>query len=556
MIHARIALLVAGVGLVGGCIHPQGEQSARSERPRLFDGLGRHHRAVTTASREAQQYFDQGLVWVLAFNHDEAIRSFSEAARLDPGCAMAWWGIALAHGPHINNVSMTPESSAAAWHALQECKAREAGGTPVEHALIDALSRRYASPAPADRRPLDEAYAAAMREVHRAHPDDADAATLFAESMMILRPWDLWKGDGTPHPGTTEIISTLEVALRLVPDHPGANHLYIHALEASPRPEQALAAADRLCDLVPASGHLVHMPSHIYSRTGRWQEAAGQNIRAVAADRRYRERSPRQGFYRIYMAHNHHFLAFACMMSGRSRQALEAARDMLDSIPPEAIREQGAFLDPVMGLPLEVMMRFGRWEEILRQPAPPAGLPISRALFHWVRGIAFAARGEVDAAVGEEEKFLRMAADIPPKTLFGNNTTGQVFGIARHILAGEIAYRRDRLETALEELRAAVALEDELIYNDPPDWIQPARHTLGAILLAARRHGEAERVYREDLARWPENGWSLAGLTRSLRGRGAAAEADEVERRFRRAWSAADLRIGTSCLCVREQESP
>lgn len=516
----------------------------------LYSGMGDHHREVTTSAAMAQRYFDQGLVWAYAFNHDEAIRSFQAAAQADPDCAMAWWGIALSNGPHINNPVVPPDRAKAAWEALQKAVALKDKTTPTERGLIDALSSRYADPQPADRKPLDRAYAEAMRDVWSAHGHDADVGTLYAEAMMDLRPWDLWTPDGKPQPGTEQILAVLEQVLRLDSDHPGANHLYIHATESSPHPERADAAADRLRDLVPASGHLVHMPSHIDVLAGRWAQAAGQNERAIEIDRQYRQISPKQGFYNIYMAHNHHMLSFASMMEGRSAVAIRAAREMVAGVPEVYLQREPAVMDPYMGAAYDALKRFGRWDEMLREPAPPSFLPITTAMWRFSRGLALAAKGEVEPAEREQAAFRQASASVPEDALMAINPAKHVLQIAEHMLAGEIALSRGQIDESVEQLRQAVALEDKLLYMEPPVWVQPVRHTLGAVLLSAGLHQEAETVYREDLAECPNNGWSLYGLSRCLRARNATEEAEAVEARFRESWSRADTPIASSCLCV------
>ena len=552
--HARgmnllIILVLAGPAL--GLTRPAEPGEARAEPPaQLFDGMGTHHRPITTASPQAQRYFDQGLIWAFAFNHDEAIRSFRQAARLDPDCAMAWWGVALCSGPHINNPAMSSDYSQLAWDALQRALERRAKASPVEQALIDALSKRYANPPPEDRRPLDEAYAAAMRKVWHAHRGDADVGVLFAESLMNLQPWDLWTLDGKPKGNTTEILSVLEAVLATAPEHPGACHLYIHAVEAGPHPEKGIAAADRLRDAVPIAGHLVHMPSHIDVQVGRWAQASDQNRKAIEADRRYRALSPRHGFYHVYMAHNHHFLAFASMMEGRSEEALKAARDMIAGVPAEFIREQPALIDPYLMIELDVLKRFGRWEDVLNYPRPSANLSISTAFWHYARGIAYAAQRNVSAAEEEQKAFRAAVKKVPSDAIMAINPAHKVLSIADYVLAGEIALARGETDKSVAALREAVRIEDDLLYMEPPDWIQPARHTLGAVLVAADRFAEAEKVYREDLQRWPENGWSLHGLATCLRAQKANAEAEKVEARFSKTWARADVKIGSSCLCV------
>jgi tetratricopeptide (TPR) repeat protein len=516
----------------------------------LFEGMGDHHRKVTTSSPEAQRYFDQGLIWAYAFNHDEAIRSFGAAAELDPDCAMAWWGIALCNGPHINNPVVPPERAAAAWDALQKAVALKDSATPTERDLIDALSKRYADPQPEDRRPLDEAYADAMAKVWESHPRDPDVGTLYAEAMMDLRPWDLYTQDRRPQPGTDHIVSVLETVIRMDPNNPGAHHLYIHAIEPSQHADKANASADRLRELVSASGHLVHMPSHIDVLTGRWALAATQNERAIEADRAYRSISPKQGFYRLYMAHNHHMLSFASMMEGRSEVAIRSGREVVKGVPADYLRENAALMDPYMGAVYDALKRFGRWDDILAEPAPPSILPITTAMWRMNRAVAYAAKSDIANAEREQVAFREAVKNVPEDALMAINSAHHVLQIAEHFTAGEIAFRRGDLDESLAELRKAIELEDQLRYMEPPEWVQPVRHTLGAFLLSAKRYEEAEKAYREDLAKWPENGWSLYGLSRCLRARGANAEAEEVESRFRKTTARADAKIGSSCLCV------
>lgn len=516
---------------------------------RLLEGMGPHRRAVTTDSALAQRYFDQGLTLAYAFNHDEAIRSFAEAARLDPSCAMAWWGVALCHGPHINNPAMPAERVSAAWAALEKAREASGGASAVERELIEALGARYSPDASADRAALDRAYAEAMRGVWRRHPEDPDVGVLFAESLMDLRPWDLWGPGGEPRPETPEVIDTLQRVLAMQPTNPGANHLLVHAAEASPRPELADGAAERLRTLCPGLGHLVHMPAHIDVRLGRWQKAADQNRAAIGADGAYTRVVPRQEFYRLYMAHNHHFLSYASMMEGRSEDALSAAREMLAGVPAEFVKHNGAMLDPYAAIEIEALMRFGRWEEVLALAEPAAELPITRAKWRFARAVSLGALGRLEEARRERELFVEAAGALPEGAMMAINPAKDTMAVARRMLDGELAYRSGDIETAVRELREAVEIEDRLRYMEPPDWIQPVRHTLGAVLLDAGRVEEAEAVYREDLARLPENGWSLYGLAECLEAR-SSAEEGAVRERFARAWSRADTSIGASCLCV------
>jgi tetratricopeptide (TPR) repeat protein len=515
-----------------------------------FAGTGPHARKITTASSEAQAWFDQGLAFLHAFNHDEAIRSFERAAQADPACAMAPWGVALANGPHINNPAVDEAHAKAASKALARAKELSAGASPVERDLIDALAKRHADPQPADRGPLDQAFADAMRALWRKHPKDADLGAWTAEALMDLHPWDLWQPDGKPQPWTGEIVQALESVLALEPAHPLGLHLYIHAVEASPEPGKADAAADRLRDLCPGLGHLVHMPSHIDVRRGRWGEAVASNDRAIAADAAYLRRAHPPGFYRLYMAHNRHMLAFASMMRGDSRRATESLRAMFAEIPDGWLKENAALVDGFLASPYEVHLRFGRWEAMLAEPEPAESFPLARALRLFARGVAQAALGRADAARVEQKAFLEAKKRVPKDAAFGNNAATDLLGVAEPMLDGEILYREGKAEEAFLALTEAVRREDALRYDEPPDWIQPVRHSLGAALMKSGRAAAAERVYREDLARWPGNGWSLYGLARSLREQGKPAEAADAERAFRAAWSTADVAITSSCLCL------
>jgi tetratricopeptide (TPR) repeat protein len=530
---------------------PQAEGAGDSAAPSgfLYSDLGRHHRAITTTSKDAQRYFDQGLVLAFAFNHDEAIRSFKEATKHDPSCAMAWWGIALANGPHINNPSLDPDHAHAAWEALEIARGFAKTGNDTERALIDALSHRYAADPASDRSPLDAGYADAMRAVWHAHPKDADVGALFAESMMDLRPWDLWTKEKKPQPGTEEIMATLEAVLALDSEHPGANHLYIHTMEASPHPEKALAAADRLRTLVPDAGHLVHMPAHIDLRLGHYAQASQMNERAIEVDTRHRALVPKEGFYHVYMAHNAQFLTYSSMMEGRSRRALEAANMMVAGVPQAFIEQMGPIIDGYMPIALHTFVRFGRWDDVLAVPEFSPGLPISNAMRHYARGVAFAATNRVSESVRERDELAQAIDKVDPHGVVGNSSAHAVLAVAARMLGGEIAFREGKLADSFAMLREAAALEDGLRYDEPPDWMMHARHALGAALLQAHELEDAERVFREDLAIHPENGWALFGLARALELRGATAEAREVKARFDKAWSRADVELKSPCFC-------
>jgi tetratricopeptide (TPR) repeat protein len=518
----------------------------------LFDNLGSFHREVSTRSIQAQQYFDQGLTLYFGFNHEEAIRSFEQASLLDPECPMAPWGKALALGPNINNPAMDEAASQAAYEAVQRAIELTDNASSAERDLIEALAVRYASPPPEDRSALDAAYADAMRTVWRSHPRDADVGALFAESMMDLRPWDLWTGDGVAQPGTEEIITTLEAVLELAPDHPGANHFYIHAVEASPEPGLGKAAADRLRDLVPGAGHLVHMPSHIDIRTGDYRAAAVANQRAIVADLGYVERVGRHGFYTLYRAHNYHFLAYAAMFEAQREVALRAAREMIDEVPPELVREFPEFLDGFLVAPIHVMVRFGMWQELLEEPAPPSDLPVSTAMWHYGRSVALSSLGRVEESEQEFSALENAIAEVPESYYIGNNTAQVVLEVARPMAEGELEYRRGNYERAFELLREAVRRDDGLRYDEPRGWMQPVRHSLGALLLEQGRVEEAEAVYREDLRINPNNGWALLGLAECLHRSGRHDEAEATDQLVRTAWARSDTNPRVSCFCRTE----
>lgn len=515
--------------------------------------IGHLHRPITTKSPEAQRYFDQGLALLFSFDHDNATRSFQEAARLDPECAMAWWGVALASGPHINFPMVPPDRVALAAAALAQAARHSARATPVEQALIAAQGKRFADPQPAERKPLDLAYANAMREVWKKFPQDADAGALFAEAMMNLRPWDLWQADGAPQPGTAEIVATLAAVRKIAPRHPFALHLSIHALEASPAPAQAADAADQLRDLQPGLGHMVHMPSHIDVLLGQWEKAIESNTRAVEADRRTRERfgAPR-GFLWLYFGHNRHMLAFAAMMTGRSELALAHMNALLAELPAdeEWLGNWGFMHDYFGPMKMEALVRFGRWDEILAAPEPAESRPMSRAMRHAARAIAHAAKAAPVAARAEQRAFGVARAKVPAEAFFGNNAASTILDVAEAMLDGEILLREGRDEEGLARLREAVRREGLVRYDEPPDWIIPVRHALGAALMNLGRYKEAEQVYREDLKHWPDNGWSLYGLGRTLQHLGREAEAAPVLKKFDQIWAQADIQLTSSCLCL------
>jgi tetratricopeptide (TPR) repeat protein len=519
-------------------------------RHRLFDKMGSYTRTITTKSTLAQQHFSQGLTWAYAFNHDEAIRSFLKAAHLDPHCAMAWWGIAYCEGPNYNDNIMTEDRSKAAWYALQNALARLDHASPVERALIQALTCRYACPWPEDRAGLEQGYADAMADVWEKFPQDADVGTLYAEAMMLQKPWMLYTVDQKPVEGTERIVAVLEDVLDREPNHPGANHFYIHAVEPSANPGQGLGAARRLTDLVPASGHLLHMPSHIYVKTGFWNDAIVQNRKAMEADARYRSMSPKQGMQHLYMVHNAHMRAYAAMMSGREKEAMAAARAMWENIPEDALREVGPIFDLWMCSVYDVQKRFGRWDDILSENSPPPFLPITHAIWRAHRAIAYAAKKDFDAARSEHQCFRQEMNGLPEGHMAFLDSAKKILEVSDLFIGGEIALQQEKWGAAAELLVEAAKLEDSLSYGEPPQWLQPVRHTLGAVHLKAKRFDDAERVYREDLAKWPKNGWSLYGLSQALKGQGNMDAADKVRQQYELAWALADAPTTTSCKCI------
>ena len=542
--QSPLAILLPLLFLGSGCHSTGGAQGEL-----FFDGLEGQHRPIRTNSALAQRFFDQGWALYCGFNHEEAIRSFEAALRCDPGCAMAWFGIGLAHGPNINNPVMDEAASKAAYDAAQQALALSTGRVDVERELAQALAQRYAYPPPADRGALDRAWADALREVWKHHPGDAEVGALFAESLLDLRPWDQWTSAGEPQPGTEEALAAIEGALAAAPLCALANHVCVHALEASPHPERALVSADRLRKLVPGAGHLVHMPAHIDVRLGHYAAAALANERAIEADRAYAKRAGPLGFYSIYRAHNYQFLAWAEMFEGRSAAALGAAREMLREIPLDFVHAAPQFVESYFGTPYEVLVRFGRWQEILAEPEPAAEFLATRADWHYARGIAFAAQGRVEEAAFEQVAFEGAYAKVPLDYLHGNNSARTVLDVAREMLAGELDYRRGLHESAFAHLRRAVELDDGLRYDEPWGWLMPARHPLGALLLEQGRVDEAAEVYRADLVRHPENGWALFGLEECLRRQGRAQEAAGMRTRFQKAWSRADIELRASCFC-------
>jgi tetratricopeptide (TPR) repeat protein len=539
---AAVALLVP---LTAWAQHDHGAPAATNTPPPLYTNLGTWTHPVTTSSPRAQKFFDQGLRLYYGFNHDEAIRAFREAARLDPRCAMAWWGVGVSAGPNIN-LPMDEEHGRIALDAVARASALAKGAPAADRAFIGALLTRYSAEPNARRTALDSAYCDAMRALSKRLPADADAAALYAESILDLNPWNQWSHEGRPNPGTLQAVATLEALLRKHPDHPGANHFYIHAVEASDHPERALEAARRLETLVPGAGHLVHMPSHIYARTGQYREALEQNRKAVAVDEKYiAEQNPQGSYPLMYYNHNIQFIWFTAMMEGRSAEAIAAARKLVGNLSPDLIAQM-SMLELAPPYPIVTLVRFGRWDEALEEPAPPASERYARAVWHYARGMALAGKGDLAGAAGALDSLRATAAHVPPDMIISINPAPLLLRVASNALAGELAGRRRRTDESLRLLRLAVAQEDSLHYDEPPTWYWPVRHALGAALLASGRAQQAEGVYREDLSRHPDNGWSLLGLTKALRAQGLTTEAAVADERFRKAWSEADVHLAAS----------
>ncbi len=552
---ATIPLLIA-IGLTIGCAAGEARPGmnassqpaqAPEQRAALFDNLGSHGHPITTSSALAQRYFDQGLIFTYGFNHGEAIRSFREGIRHDPQCAMCYWGVANALGPNIN-APMPAEAVPEAYEALQRALELAPQANDAERAYIEALSARYVEKPTADRHALDVAYAEAMRRLAHRYPDDLDAATLFAEALMDTMPWHYWTPEGEPRPGTTEILTTLEYVLERNPNHPGANHFYIHAVEAA-HPEKALPAADRLCDLVPGVGHLVHMPAHIYLRVGDYDAASRANERAAKADESYFTQSLSQGLYpALYYPHNIHFLWYSATLEGRDAVAINAARRLVTIIGEEQVRAQPG-LELFLPTPLYALTQFGRWDQVLAEPMPAPEFTFHRAMRHYARGMALAAKGNLQGAEGELANLQQLSSNEKIRSL---DTEALAFPatrlvqIAQHTLAGELARQGGQHGEAVRHFQMGVDIQDGLPYMEPPYWYVPVRMLLGDALLHAGRPGEAELVYEEDLKRNPRNGWSLFGLRESLRAQAKNGEADEVQGRLERAWSRATVTLTAS----------
>ena len=547
--------------VLSGCSDPVAvEQSAevkqtlaqRAGAP-LFNGMGSFHMPITTRDTDAQRYFDQGMVLAFGFNHAESIRSFRAAQTLDSDCAMCFWGEALATGPNINVTNngkavMTPEERASARAAIDHALTLVDGVTPKERSWILALDKRYDGQRETPRDPLDRAWADALADMVGAYPDDMTVASVYAEALMNTMPWDYWGPSGEAKPDTQAVIKSLERVMAAEPEHPLALHLYIHALEASSNAQKAEGAADALANLVPGSGHLVHMPSHIYFRVGRYQDAALANIRAADIDEAYIAECNAQGFYpALYYPHNIHFLWASATMQGQSELSLKSARRVVENVRIEQV-EQFPTIQFFRTVPMLSLVRFARWEEILSEPEPHAPFAFARAIWHYGRGVAYASMENKESALNELAAIERLEPEVDEIFMGNVYPAKSLIGIAKSLLRGEISFRSGAMAAAVTSFEEAVAMQDALPYTEPPFWYYPTRQSLGAALLADGRAAEAQLVFEADLEQYPMNGWSLYGLTESLNAQGRTARAEAARQRFETVWQFSDVTLSSSVL--------
>ena len=556
----RLAPVAGLLGLVacGGDLSDQpatnqADTLAQRAGAPLFEGMGDYHMPITTADPDAQRYFDQGMVLAFGFNHAESIRSFRAAQTLDPQCAMCFWGEALATGPNINVTNngkavMAPAERVSARAAIDAALALIDGVTPKEQDWIRALDARYDGQSDTSRDPLDRAWADALAVMAERYPDDTTVASVYAEALMNTMPWDYWGPNGEAKPDTQAVIASLEAVMAADPNHPLALHLYIHALEASSNAAKAEAAADRLADLVPGSGHLVHMPSHIYFRVGRYQDSAMANIRAAEVDEAYIAQCNAQGFYpALYYPHNIHFLWASATMQGQSALSLDSARRVVANVRVEQV-EQFPTIQFFRTVPMLSLVRFARWEEILVEPEPYEPFAFARAIWHYGRGVAHAALGDAEAALTELAAIEALEPEVDEIFMGNVYPARDLLGIAKSLLIGEVAYRSGDAAAAVLAFEEAVSLQDALPYTEPPFWYYPTRQSLGAALLASDRVAEAQAVFEADLEQYPMNGWSMFGLAEALRRQGDNTGAAEVTARFETVWQFADVSLKTSIL--------
>ena len=558
----RMSVVLGGlVWVLSGCGDPVAvEQSVevkqtlaqRAGAP-LFSGMGSFHMPITTRDTDAQRYFDQGMVLAFGFNHAESIRSFRAAQTLDSDCAMCFWGEALATGPNINVTNngkavMTPEERASARAAIDHALTLVDGVTPKERSWILALGKRYDGQRETPRDPLDRAWADALAEMVDAYPDDMTVASVYAEALMNTMPWDYWGPSGEAKPDTQAVIKSLERVMAAEPEHPLALHLYIHALEASSNAQKAEGAADALANLVPGSGHLVHMPSHIYFRVGRYQDAALANIRAADIDEAYIAECNAQGFYpALYYPHNIHFLWASATMQGQSELSLKSARRVVENVRIEQV-EQFPTIQFFRTVPMLSLVRFARWEEILSEPEPHAPFAFARAIWHYGRGVAYASMENKESALNELAAIERLEPEVDEIFMGNVYPAKSLIGIAKSLLRGEISFRSSAMAAAVTSFEEAVAMQDALPYTEPPFWYYPTRQSLGAALLADGRAAEAQLVFEADLEQYPMNGWSLYGLTEALNAQGLTASAEAARQRFETVWQFSDVTLSSSVL--------
>lgn len=507
----------------------------------LFEGMGTLHHTVSTQNAEAQKFFDQGLTMIYGFNHNEAIRSFQRAAELDPNLAMAYWGVAYALGPNYN-LDADSSQRKMAYDALQKAIELSASVTENEKDYIAAISKRYSSDLSSDQKVLNAEFRKAMRELSKKYPDDLDAATLYAESMMILKPWQLWNKDGTPAEGTEEIVSVLESVLKRDPNHVGANHYYIHSVEASLDPGRALNSAKVLKTLVPAAGHLVHMPAHIFFRVGDYEDTSLANIQAISADEKYIKETNAQGVYPLmYYNHNLNFLTISSLMEGKYVQSMDAAKQVEANLTPAA--KDMPMVEGIMVSPLWVLVGFHKWNEIIKYPVPDKSLHLASLFSHFARGMAFASKGDIESSENELVLLKKDMKLVPGDAIVGLSSAATVMNIPKHILEGKIKTAEGETKDAIEYFKKAAEEQDKLSYDEPPDWYPSARLFLGGTLYSSGNYSESEKVFRDDLKTYPHNGWALFGLANSLKMQSKNDESSRVLEEFKTAWKNADTNL-------------
>jgi tetratricopeptide (TPR) repeat protein len=552
---AIVGLLIAAVA--GFSPYLLREWSHGDKPEPLLAGLGDYSRTVTTSSPEAQHYFDQGLLLLSAYNYEEAVRSFRAAASADPSCAMAYWGIAMADRGTAQDVITQEKQRVDGWHAARKAEQLTGAASPLEQQLIRAMGLQYREKEPTEPGRSNEAYAAAMSEIWKKNPDDPDIAAWTAEatSRAFKGKGGFWTADGKLQPGADVVIGPLETGLAKHPDHLFLLHLWFHLTEDKV-PQKCRDVAERLRKLTPDGlGHLLHMPAHIDIQFGEWQKAFVASERAIAADDDYAKNSIPGDGYRYLMAHTYHMFIYIAAMQGRSQKSNEAVQGALALLTPDFVKRRIQAVDFMFAMPFDLHLRFGEWDAMLTEPPPSEKMhPLAAAKWHFARGVAFAAKHQVTEARFEHQCLVTARQTVPPDALVHRTAAAAILAIDDALLDGEVLYREGKVEQAVDQLKMAVALEDGLEYSEPPDLMQPARHVLGAVLMDVGRYPQAEAVYREDLRRHPENGWSLYGLSRSLKKQKKTAEAAAVAARFERAWQHADIKLTASCLCLPEKD--